>query len=77
MTLIVLLLVLLILAAVFALQNAAPVSVVFLFWGFEAPLAVVFFLSALGGAIAVTILYYIVQLRKRLKSGNRAKETEK
>ena len=39
------------LAAVFSFQNAVPVVISFLFWKFEASLAIVLFLSVLAGVI--------------------------
>ncbi len=39
------------LVAVFSVQNASPVGVSFLFWHFEASLAIVIFLTLLGGLI--------------------------
>lgn len=68
MTLIIFLLLIVTLAAVFSVQNAAPVAIVFLFWSFEASLAIVFFISVLGGAAAASVVYYLVHLKRRLKS---------
>ena len=40
---------------VFSVQNAIPVTILFLFWKFEASLAIVLFLSVLAGvAIGVS-----------------------
>lgn len=36
---------------VFSIQNAIPVVITFLFWNFEASLAIVLFLSVLAGVI--------------------------
>lgn len=36
---------------VFSVQNALPVVISFLFWKFEASLAIVFFLSVLAGVV--------------------------
>jgi len=48
------------LVAAFSIQNAMPVFITFLFWKFEASLALVIFLSLLcgiiAGAIAVSLL---------------------
>jgi uncharacterized integral membrane protein len=52
---IILLVIVLALVAVFSMQNAAPVLVTFLFWKFEASLALVIFLSLLSGIIAGAI----------------------
>ena len=51
----------------FSVQNAGPVAVSFLFWHFEASLAVVIALSLLVGAIAgMTILSWI-RLRRSIR----------
>jgi uncharacterized integral membrane protein len=68
MTLIIFLLLVLTLTAIFSVQNAAPVAIVFLFWSFEASLAIVFFISVLGGAVVASVIYYLVHLKRRLKS---------
>ncbi len=49
--------IIIILVALFAVQNAAPAVISFLFWRFEASLAVVIFLSALAGALITVIIY--------------------
>ncbi|RJQ50831.1 MAG: LapA family protein [Nitrospiraceae bacterium] len=36
---------------VFSVQNALPVIITFLFWKFEASLAIILFLSVLAGAV--------------------------
>jgi uncharacterized integral membrane protein len=68
LTVLILFLLILTLAAVFAVQNAAPVAIVFLFWSFEASLAIVVFIFVLGGAAAVATGYYLVHLKRRLKN---------
>jgi uncharacterized integral membrane protein len=67
-TIIFLLLVMLI-VAVFSVQNAMPVSITFLFWKLEASLAIIVFLSALCGAVAGGI---IISLLKLKSSGKKA-----
>jgi uncharacterized integral membrane protein len=42
-------------AALFALQNVAPVSVAFLMWRFDGSLAVVLLLTLLTGAVAALL----------------------
>jgi len=44
------------LVTIFSVQNAAPVAVSFLFWRFEASLAIVIFLSVLTG-ILIAVIY--------------------
>jgi uncharacterized integral membrane protein len=65
----ILILALLIIAAVatFSLQNALPVSIVFLFWRFEASLAIVIFISALTGAVIASIIFLWFRIRRHGK----------
>jgi uncharacterized integral membrane protein len=46
------------LIAVFSIQNAAPVAISFLFWKFQASLAIAIFLSALCGLVIGAILVF-------------------
>ncbi len=50
--------------AVFSVQNAAPVSVTFLSWHFEASLAVIILLSILAGLIAGIIVLSSIQFAR-------------
>jgi putative membrane protein len=50
--------------AAFAAQNAAPVVISFLFWKFEASLAIVIFLSLLAGALLTAFTSFWIHLRK-------------
>lgn len=58
---VVLVIIIIAVVAAFSLQNAAPVAITFLFWRFEASLAVIVFLSALSGLAAGML---IMSLRK-------------
>jgi len=61
--------------AMFSVQNAAPVAISFLFWKFDASLAIVIFLSALAGAvITFTIMLW---LRIRRQANKKQKQTNK
>lgn len=54
--------------AVFSVQNAVPVVISFLFWKFEASLAIVLFLSVLAGVIigiSTASLLKMKQARKK------------
>jgi uncharacterized integral membrane protein len=66
-SLIVVLLVVL-LVALFSVQNAAPVAISFLFWKFEASLAIVIFLSALAGVLVTVIIYSSRSVKKALSA---------
>ena len=51
MGILVLVIVLVVAVVLFSVQNAAPVAVTFLFWGFDASLAVVIFLALVSGIV--------------------------
>jgi uncharacterized integral membrane protein len=53
------------LVAVFSVQNADPVKFIFLFWKFEASLAIVIFLSALTGLIAGVIITFLLRFKPK------------
>ncbi len=57
--------------AVFSVQNATPVVMSFLFWKFEASLAILVFLCLLGGAVAGAVITSLV-LAGRGKGGGAA-----
>jgi uncharacterized integral membrane protein len=53
--------------AIFSLQNALPVSIVFLFWTFQASLAIVIFISALTGVVIASIVFLWLRIRRHRK----------
>lgn len=57
-----------ILIAIFAFQNAAPVAISFLFWKFEASVAILIFLCALAGVIVGMILSALLKLKLSTRS---------
>ena len=61
MATIIILLFVLLLVAVFSVQNAMPVAINFFFWKFEASLAIVIFLSVLCGMIAGAIIVSLIR----------------
>ena len=65
-----LILVLIVLVAVFSVQNAGPVAISFLMWRFEASLAIVIFLVLLSGVVigAALSFWYGRSRRKRARS---------
>ena len=73
MTTTLLLLAVIALVTIFSVQNASPVAVSFLFWRFEASLAIVIFLSVLSGILIAVFLLFSGKLRhsviKQKKSG--------
>lgn len=60
-----LVLIIIVLVAVFSVQNADPVKFTFLFWKFEASLAIVIFLSALTGLIAGVIITFLLRFKPK------------
>jgi uncharacterized integral membrane protein len=56
------------LVALFSVQNASPVTISFLLWRFEASLAIVIFLSALAGILVTVIIYSSRSLKKALSA---------
>jgi uncharacterized integral membrane protein len=74
MGIIIVILIIIVLVALFSVQNAAPVAISFLFWKFQASLAIVIFLCVLAGiAIGVTAMIVIgmkkTGRRKRVSPG--------
>ncbi|MBI5100406.1 MAG: LapA family protein [Nitrospirae bacterium] len=48
----------------FSVQNAAPVIVSFLFWKFEASIAIVIFLSVLSGIIIGAVITSLLRMSR-------------
>jgi uncharacterized integral membrane protein len=69
MATIILLSIILVLVAIFSVQNAMPVAITFLFWTFEASLAIVIFLSMLGGMAAGAIIMSLLRFKTSGKKG--------
>jgi len=68
--------------AVFSVQNAEPVAISFLFWTFNASLAILIFLSVLGGILIAVIISLpgrirrISEMRINSKSDKEGRGTE-
>jgi putative membrane protein len=75
MTAVILLIVLLIIAGIFSLQNAIPVTVTFLLWKFEASQAIIVLLSVLGGIIAGAIITLLIRFKRPPKKATRDRDT--
>lgn len=56
------------LVTIFSVQNAAPVALSFLFWKFEASLAIIIFLCLLSGVIIGLIIAYLFRAKMRKKT---------
>ncbi|NCO67063.1 MAG: LapA family protein [Nitrospirae bacterium] len=63
MVTVILLLIIVAIVAIFSVQNAMPVAITFLFWKFEASLAIVIFLSVLAGMIAGAIIVSLIRIK--------------
>jgi len=64
---IILLLIIVTIVSIFSVQNAMPVAITFLFWKFEASLAIVMFLSVLSGMIIVAVIVSLMRMRSSIK----------
>jgi uncharacterized integral membrane protein len=61
-------LIIIVFVAIFSVQNAAPVSISFLVWQFQASLAIVIFLCSLCGIAVGAILAFLIRVRKQRKT---------
>jgi uncharacterized integral membrane protein len=68
MGVLILALAIIVVVAIFSAQNALPVSIVFLFWKFQASLAIVIFLSALTGIVIASIIFLWLRIRRAGKT---------
>jgi uncharacterized integral membrane protein len=59
----IILLIVVVIVAIFSVQNAAPVAITFLFWKFEASLAIVLFLTVIAGIIAGILIVMLLKMR--------------
>lgn len=60
-------LIIIVLVTVFSVQNASPVIITFIYWKFQASLAIVVFLSVLAGALVGIIGMAARRLRRSSK----------
>lgn len=70
----VILLVIVAIVAIFSVQNASPVAISFLFWKFDASLAIVVFLSMILGAIIATVVIFSGKIRRDIKQSQEPHE---
>jgi len=74
-------LIIVLIVAIFSVQNAAPVAISFLFWQFQASLAIIIFLCVLSGIIVGSILTFLIRIKRQHKEkastlqGQRGKDT--
>ncbi|MDD5010298.1 MAG: LapA family protein [Syntrophorhabdaceae bacterium] len=76
MSALVLIIILLAIVTIFSVQNAAIVTISFIFWKFEASLAIVIFLSVLLGVIVGSIIVLSIRAskKKQIDTGNTTKD---
>jgi uncharacterized integral membrane protein len=76
MSALVLIIILLAIVTIFSVQNAAIVTISFIFWKFEASLAIVIFLSVLLGVIVggIIVLSIRASKKKQIDTGNTTKD---
>jgi len=67
MKILILLAVIIAFVTIFSVQNASPVAISFIFWKFEASLAIVIFLCLLCGVIIGSALMYVFKSRAKNK----------
>lgn len=67
MSTIILLLIIVVIVSIFSVQNAMPVAITFLFWKFEASLAIVIFLSVLSGIMTGAIIISLLKIKPSVK----------
>jgi uncharacterized integral membrane protein len=67
--------VLVIAVVLFSVQNASPVAVVFLFWQFDASLAIIIFLSLVIGIIVGAVIALWSRRRRTRKDAQRPKDS--
>jgi len=72
----ILIIILLAIVTIFSVQNAAIVTISFIFWKFEASLAIVIFLSVLLGVIVGGIIVLSIRASKKKQNhtGNTTKD---
>lgn len=61
-------LIIMVLVAIFSVQNAIPVAITFFFWKFEASLAIVIFLSVLTGLVTGVIIAFFFRTKPSKKT---------
>ena len=64
---IVIALIIVLIVAVFSVQNASPVSISLLVWQFQASLAIIIFLCVLSGIIVGSVLTFLIRIKRQRK----------
>jgi len=54
--------------SIFSVQNASPVAISFLFWQFQASLAIIIFLCVLSGIVIGAALTMLIRINRKRKT---------
>jgi uncharacterized integral membrane protein len=68
---IVLVLIIISVVTIFSIQNAAPITVSFLFWSFKASQAIIIFLSMLAGILVTSVILFSRNIKRSMKKQNK------
>lgn len=68
---IVLVLIIIAVVTIFSIQNAAPITVSFLFWSFKASQAIIIFLSMLAGILVTSVILFSRNIKRSMKKQNK------
>ena len=60
--------IIILIVSIFSVQNASPVAISFLFWQFQASLAIIIFLCVLSGIIIGAVLTLLFRLKRKRKT---------
>lgn len=60
--------IIILIVSIFSVQNASPVAISFLFWQFQASLAIIIFLCALSGIIVGAVLTLLFRIKRKRKT---------
>ena len=64
----IIILIIVVLVTVFAVQNAAPVMLSFLFWTFQSSLAIVILLSTVMGVVLASVVFMLLRLKRAMRT---------
>ncbi|MDH4161597.1 MAG: LapA family protein [Nitrospirota bacterium] len=68
MPMFILMLIIAALVAIFSVQNAAPVTIAFLAWTFQASLAIVILLSTVMGVVLASAAFMLLRLKRAMRA---------
>ena len=60
--------IIILIVSIFSVQNASPVAISFLFWQFQASLAIIIFLCVLSGIIIGAVLALLFRIKRKHKT---------